>query len=217
MRTVKLYGHLGKSFGKLHQYDVRTPAEALRALIANYPKFEQALLDKNYIGYKVVVGNEIKENSEELYYPADGDIKIIPIVQGAGGNTGMIILGVVLIAAAVILQQYEFVPVIAGETLAGGAVAVEAGMVSAAAYSSIAAYAATGMMVVGTALVMSGISNLLFSPTTPQARDAEEQYTSSYFNGAVNLTAQGNPVPLVYGKLRVGSQVVSAGLLTSRV
>ena len=216
MRTVKLYGHLGKSFGKLHQYDIRTPAEAIRALIANYPKFEQALLDKNHIGYKVVVGNEVKENPEELYYPADGDIKIIPIIQGAGGNTGMIILGVVLIAAAVILQQYEFIPAIGTEVIGGAAVA-EGTLITATAYSSVAAYAATGMMVVGTALVMSGISNLLFSPTTPQARDAEEQYTSSYFNGAVNLTAQGNPIPLVYGKLRVGSQVVSAGLLTSKV
>lgn len=216
MRTVKLYGHLGRQFGKIHKYDVRTPAEAIRALTANYNGFEQALLDKNYVGYKVIVGNELREDKTSLAYPADGDIKIIPIVQGAGGNSTGIIIGAVLIIAAIVTFQYEFIPVaVEGAAAAeGAAVAAE---VSLATYSSVAAYAAQAALVVGASLVMSGIANLLFSPTTPQARDAEDQYTSSYFNGAVNLTAQGNPVPLVYGRLRVGSQVVSAGLLTYRI
>lgn len=214
MRTVKLYGHLGKQFGKLHEYDVRTPAEAIRALIANYKGFEQALLDKEYAGFKVIVGNDLRTDKEQLKYPADGDIKIVPIVQGAGGNSTGIIIGAILIVAAIVTFQYEFIPVAAGEAMAGGAVAAEAGTASLAAYSSVAAYAAQAALVVGSSLVLSGIANLLFSPTTPQPRDAEDQITSSYFNGPVNLTTQGNPVPLVYGKLRIGSQVVSAGLLT---
>lgn len=219
IRTVKLYGHLAKKFGKLHKFDIRTPAEAIRALIANNSGFESALLDKNIQGYRIIVGKDTNFSKDMLLYPLDDEIKIVPIVQGAGGNNiGMIIAGVVLIAAAVILQQYEFVPVIAGETLASGAV-VAGGVtaVSAAAYSSVAAYAATAAMAVGSALVLSGISGLLFSPTSPTTGDAEEQITSSYFNGAINLTSQGNPVPLIYGRARVGSQVVSAAMLTYKV
>lgn len=222
MKTVKLYGHLGKQFGKIHKYDVRTPAEAIRALRANYKDFDKAILNEKYAGYKVIVGNENRSATEQLYYPADDTIKIVPIVLGAGGgggNWGMIALGVVLIAAAIITFQYEFIP--AGAAVAGGtgtaAVAAEGATISLAAYSSVAAYAAQAALVVGASLVMSGISNLLYSPTTPAARDAENQITSTYFNGAVNLTTQGNPVPLAYGQLRVGSQVISAGLLTYKV
>jgi predicted phage tail protein len=37
--------------------------------------------------------------------------------------------------------------------------------------------------------------------------------TASYlFNGPVNTTEQGNPVPVLYGRLIVGSQVVSASV-----
>lgn len=217
IRTVKLYGHLGKKFGKLHTYDIRTPAEAVRALMANNPGFEKELLNKDVEGYKVIVGDTVY-TKDMVIYPADDTIKIVPIVQGAGGdnNIGMIIAGVVLIAAAVILQQYEFIPAIGTEMVAGAAVA-EGTLVSAATYSTVAAYAATGMMAVGSALVLSGISGLLFSPTTPAARDGEEQITSTYFNGAVNLTTQGNPVPLIYGRARIGSQVVSAAMLTYKV
>lgn len=211
MKTVKLYGHLGKQFGKVHIYDVRTPVEAIRALKANFKGFESALLDNKYAGYKIIIGNEDRSTTEQLYYPADDTIKIIPVVAGAGGDggsIGMIIVGVVLVAAAIITQQYYVLPAIAEATAAGTTVATAV---------TVAGYAATAAMVVGASLVMTGVSNLLYSPNTPASRDAEEQITSTYFNGAVNLTTQGNPVPLAYGKIRVGSQVVSAGLLTYKV
>jgi len=39
------------------------------------------------------------------------------------------------------------------------------------------------------------------------------QVASSYvFNGAVNTTAQGHPVPVGYGRMIVGSAVISAGI-----
>ena len=39
-----------------------------------------------------------------------------------------------------------------------------------------------------------------------------EPDTRYHFNGVVNTTAQGNPVPLGYGRMIVGSAVVSAGI-----
>lgn len=35
---------------------------------------------------------------------------------------------------------------------------------------------------------------------------------SYVFNGAVNTESQGHPVPLCYGRMRVGSAVISAGI-----
>ena len=44
-----------------------------------------------------------------------------------------------------------------------------------------------------------------------------ENTPSTYFDGAVNTTAQGHPVPIGYGKLIVGSAVISAGLTVEEV
>ena len=44
--------------------------------------------------------------------------------------------------------------------------------------------------------------------------DGPDNGTSYNFNGTVNTTAQGNIVPLGYGRMTVGSAVISAGLYT---
>ncbi|MNL81044.1 Bacteriophage lambda tail assembly protein I [compost metagenome] len=44
------------------------------------------------------------------------------------------------------------------------------------------------------------------------AADGPENGASYNFNGPVNTTAQGNPVPLLYGRMIVGSSVISAGI-----
>ena len=65
----------------------------------------------------------------------------------------------------------------------------------------------------GTALMLGGVMQLL-SPQQKglSAKDSPDNGASYNFNGPVNTTAQGNPVPLLYGELIVGSAVISAGI-----
>jgi predicted phage tail protein len=44
MRVIKLYGELGKKYGKLHRFLVGSPAEAIRALCANFPDFQRDMI-----------------------------------------------------------------------------------------------------------------------------------------------------------------------------
>lgn len=218
MRTIRLYGHLGKKFGRIHKFDVKTPAEAIRALKANYPGFEQYVIEHNLPGYKITTGGENRSEPEMLQYPANKDIKIIPVIQGSGGSWGMVIIGVVMIAAAIALPYAA--PFLANSA-AGTAFAAggfEAAAVAASTVNAIAGAAATGLMAVGTALTLGGISSLLFSPSTPGVvqNNSADQISSTHFNGAINLAQQGNPVPIAYGRVRVGSQVVSAGITTTK-
>lgn len=217
MKTVKLYGHLGKKFGKVHKFDVSTPAEAVRALKANFPDFTAHVLKYNKPGYKVLIGSENRSDPELIQYPAENDIKIIPVIQGSGGDWGMVIVGVVLIAAAVATPYLAAAYLEAGIAVGAGGIAgaVETGL----AIATVADIAATGLMAVGTALTLGGVSSLLFSPSTPTAvqSSAADQISSTHFNGAINLSQQGNPVPLAYGRVRVGSQVVSASIITSTI
>ncbi|MGY2398772.1 tail assembly protein [Pseudomonas sp. SDO5271_S396] len=65
----------------------------------------------------------------------------------------------------------------------------------------------------GLALTAGGVIQML----SPQAKglgtqDGPNNRPSYSFNGPVNTSVQGNPVPLLYGRMIVGSAVISAGI-----
>ena len=191
MKTVRLLGELGKKFGKVIQLDVKTPAEAVRALCINFPEFQKfvATSDERNVGYRVIVGKEDRK-VEELHDPVGkSDIKIVPVLMGAGGDGGplQIIIGGVLIAAGMI-GNYFFPG------------------------NPVSPY----LINAGVAMVLGGVVQLLTPlPDTPE--EGPENRPSYLFNGSVNTTAQGYPVPVGYGRMIVGSAVVSAGIDTDDI
>jgi predicted phage tail protein len=190
---VLLYGHLGKRFGRRHEYDVRNPAEAVRALSATLDGFRAYLIEHSRPGYRVLVGKEPR-TLETIAHPADEAIKIVPVTAGAGRGIGSIILGVALMAVA---------PYLGGASSFAMAWEVGGG--------ALAGYLATN---IGISLVLSGVSQMLApTPKTAGTPDRPENKPSVAFDGPVNTAAQGNPVPVCYGRLIVGSQVISAGLV----
>jgi predicted phage tail protein len=121
----------------------------------------------------------------------------VPVVAGASG-IGKVIAGAVLIA---------FAPQLAGVF---GAVA---GTSTTAAVAGFAGITASTFSSIGVSLIVGGVSQMLFSPQTQSiSAEREENKPSFIFNGAVNTTRQGNCVPICYGRMIVGSQVISAGL-----
>ena len=59
MKVVKVYGALRELLGKTRfEFVADTPAQAMRALLVNYPQLEQWLVDseKNGVAYRVTVG-----------------------------------------------------------------------------------------------------------------------------------------------------------------
>lgn len=69
------------------------------------------------------------------------------------------------------------------------------------------------MMMAGAAMAVSGAMLMLSpQPKGSAAADSANNRSSYAFNGPVNTEAQGNPVPLLYGELIVGSSVVSGGV-----
>jgi len=193
VRTVRLYGHLGKRFGRIHQLEVRTPAEAIRALSANFKQFAKVIADGEW---RILVGGKA-QSLDQIQDPLSADISIVPAIGGAGGF-GKIVLGAALIAASFYLPGATYFS-------------------AASAFSIDAAAIASG---IGTSLLIGGISEVLFAPPKASGADVKERpenRPSYVFNGPVNTTGQGNPVPLCYGRLRVGSQVISAGLFSEAI
>jgi predicted phage tail protein len=99
LRKIKLYGKLATFIGKrVLEADVSTAAEAVRFLIANWPKVEKHIADQHY---RVSIGS-YDLDKDELHDPAgQQEIKIVPVVVGAGA-VGKIIAGIALVALSFI-------------------------------------------------------------------------------------------------------------------
>lgn len=195
LKIIRLYGKLGTKFGRVHRLAVNSTAEAVRALCTIKPGFERELMTSRDRGiqYAVFLGKR-NIGEEEMFHPVGADdIRIAPIVQGAGrGGIFQTILGAAMMVFA---------------------------MWATKGFSGLATMANTvkgswGIMaLMGVSMMMGGVMQML----SPQQKglgtqDKVENGSSYAFNGAVNTTAQGNPVPLGYGRMIVGSAVVSAGI-----
>jgi predicted phage tail protein len=197
MRKVILRGELGKLFGRVHWFDVKTPAEAVRALCANFPGFEQHLVtsDPEQVRYRVGADRRRVE-PDQLHDPLGAEaISITPVLAGAGSGFWSVLAGVALI----------------GLTIATGG-ATSPLWVSAFGVSGAAVFTSAALGL-GAALVLGGISQMLApQPETPQGMGDRERKASYLFDGPVNTTAQGYPVPVGYGRLIIGSAVISGGI-----
>jgi predicted phage tail protein len=193
---VLLYGELRRKYGKRHTYAIRTPAEALRALEANFPGFANDLIRaaQNNVGFRVFVGRDPLASETELSHPSGREVvKIVPTPMGADGF-GEILGGLALIVGAAIFPGIAAVGLIGTMTIGGVATAVGLGM------------------------ALGGVAQLLASdPKTTQSADRPENRPSYQINGPVNSVAQGNPVPVLYGRMLVGGQLISAGITTDAI
>ena len=226
MKRVVLRGELGKQFGRIHKFDLNTPAEAIRALCANFEGFQQALVTagERGIGYIVQVGKAAIDEVDEIHNPTgqDEEISITPVLAGAGGGVGKILTGVALVAAAIV-----FAPAGAGFLGLGAGATTAAGFTLGAAASSAIGFIGASLILSGTAQLLSpqpadlpgltGATGGRRNSFDPVNNDPADNRSSYIYNGAVNLTAQGNPVPICYGRMRVGSVVVSAGVSTTDI
>ncbi|MGU9827715.1 tail assembly protein [Pseudomonas sp. LF242] len=105
----------------------------------------------------------------------------------------------------------RIVPVITGSKRAGllqtilGAVLIVA--------SFFAGPAGPGLMAAGVGLVAGGVIQMLSPQAGGLKTSAAPENTPGYaFGSAKNTTASGNPVPLCYGKRRVGGAIISAAI-----
>jgi predicted phage tail protein len=195
---VRVYGPLAKFLGRrTFQAAINTAAEAIRFLLANFPSLERHMADQHY---RVSSDAYDLDPDTELHHPIGFEVRIIPVIGGAGGSPiGRIALGVTLIAASLL-----FAPAAAGlfgATLGPQVVTLGVG--------------------IGASLALGGVSQLL-SPTprlNQSAASQDDDPRRSYsFSGVQQSSRQGVPIPIVYGwDVLIGSVVVSAAIDTTQV
>jgi len=200
LRKVKLYGELAEFVGH-KQFDVQADsiAKVVSFLVNNFPKVEKYMNPKYY---QVKVGN-YSIDKDEIYFPiGQEDIHIVPVISGAGRGIGKVLLGAALIAGAFLLPvTVPYAPLSVGfGGVAGGTLI------------------ARSMVYLGAALVLSGVSDMLFPVPKPKEFKSEEDPRLSFsFSGAQNTSRAGTPVPLVFGTMVTGSVVISGAVDTQQV
>lgn len=70
------------------------------------------------------------------------------------------------------------------------------------------------MIAAGAGMMMGGAASLLMPSPNIGERDEEGNRANYGFGGAVTTTAQGNPVPILFGERIIGGFIVSAGIYT---
>lgn len=223
-QTVRLLDDLGARYGSEHVYfNLRSPAEAIKLLCINHPALQKELTEAHQhgVGYTLVQAGTFL-GYEDLQLPlGKNDLVLAPVIAGSGGGTGQILAGVGLIAASFLLPGAGLF----GTTSIFGATAAT----TAAGTATFATALGTSLSAIGASLVLGGTAQLLSpQPQVPTLnnRTAPGQNTNaagpqgvsratagqqSYaFAGPANTVGVGATVPLVYGKLLIGSHLLSS-------
>ena len=198
-RTIHLKGQMGKLFGETHKLNVETIQEAMHAIDVmkgGLRRYIMECMDQG-IHFTVQRGATVKEFTEENMDDFMGydtvvkeleDDDIIITPIPAGAN-----------------KAKEIVKIIVGAILIVASLLWDPSGTTGKAIAGI-------MFNVGVQLALSGIIALL----TPDADDESETKTS-IFNGPVNTTKVGVPIPLAYGKTEAGGVVTNFAFTRNRV
>ena len=203
LRKVYLEGEIGDKFGNEWEIEAKYIRDVFKCIECNVPDFRQYLVDchEKGVGFTINVANEEFLSSEEqlLISLKPGDIVITSVPAGASGN------GVtnILAAAALTALLWWNPALLAGGSGIFGSYAGFGGFLAGANFA--------GLIVAGVAvnLALTGIQQLMApDPATDNSR--EDTYL---FNGSEQNIVEGDPVPVLYGQLRVPGRPISFDIL----
>jgi len=186
MTQIELSGEPGKIFGKIHHRLINKVSEAGTALAKTIPGFESYMISSKSRGLTFAVFKGKKNiGVDDLGFPVTGEvIRIVPVIIG-GKKAGVLqtVLGAVLVAAGAVLS---FTPWAAASPF---------------------------LYKFGAAMMLGGVVQMLSpQPSGIASKQSADNRASYAFGGVTNTAAQGYPVPLLYGRRRIGGAIISAGI-----
>lgn len=196
-RKVYLEGELGEKYGKELTLNVNSFAEVFRLLEANYPDIRQYLLDchEKDIGFMCEIADKpLTTENELLLLYSEGDMYISPQPMGSK-SAGAKILAALAIAVLIIINPAN---IFYTTELVG---------VASTTATFATTFSTAGLIAAGIAinLALTGIMQLMApDPATDSLQD--ESYL---FQGSGQTIIEGDPVPVLYGKLRVPGRPIS--------
>ena len=179
-RKVYLVGEIEKKFGAEFSVNATSYSEIIKCIDCNRPGFKQYLLQCHEDNIEFTIKTAGEDIEEkELLTPLKVGDVTIAALPSGSKSDGMKI-----VSAIALIYISTIIPGSAGPFLT---------------------FAKSATMAIGVNLGMQGIQGML-APDPATEAEEEEGYL---YTGDTNLIISGDPVPLLYGELRVAGQPTS--------
>ena len=195
LRKVYLEGEIAEKFGSEFSMNVSTFKEAVSCFEANLEGFREYLVEchEKGIGFTCAVEGKSLEIEDELFLKQnEGSFTIVAIPAGSKSAIGKIFAAIAIIAIVYFTGGFG--------TVAGG-------------WASAGAAAGGGLTTLGTLavglavnLAIAGIQQLMAPDPSVDGIQQDESYL---FQGSGQTILEGDPVPILYGQLRIPGRPIS--------
>jgi predicted phage tail protein len=196
---VKLLGELGRRFGRKYRFVADSPRAVMSALCNQLEGFKQymSMAHEKGMGFRLV--NEDPEGMDyDNIVMGCNRLIIAPIITGSG-TVGRILVGVALVGLAFVSFGGAF----------AGFAAAQAGAAAGFSFGSGLLFST------GLSLVLTGVASLLTPPVQTPQGDTQRK-DSFLFDRAAELTTQGSPVPILYGRFLTASPLIISSAITTQ-
>lgn len=190
LRKIYLEGEIADKFGHEFDMNVSSFGEALQCLELNFSEFRQYLIEchEKGIGFICSVDDQPLNHEERLLlqYPK-GSFTIQAVPAGSKGGIGKIFAAIAIIAVVYFTGGFGGTGIFANAAGTGLGFA--------------------GQLAVGLAinLAITGIQELM----APDPSVDTQQDESYLFQGSSQNIIEGDPVPILYGQLRIPGRPIS--------
>lgn len=177
-----LHGKFADDYGPGATIEAGSVAELLEAFSRQVEFYADRLIADRPLARAIGFMTE-----EQLRAPADQDLEVhlVPAMRGGGGKFGQIILGAILIGAALLIPG-------------GGVAALLAGKASTLA---------VGLAIAGATAMLSGVM-MLFVKAPAMVKNSDPA-NSLYLAASDMTTVIGTPIPIRVGRVKCGGHALS--------
>lgn len=210
MRKVILEGELGEKFGRTMSVKADSHQDILKCIDANRPGFRGYIIScvDNNTGFIVDIAGKNVEKEEDLLLPLkEGDVTITTVPAGSKS-------GVSKIFAAIAIATLVLASAGAAAGAKGFMASIKAGATGVTAAGVAVNFSTLQLMGLSIAanLGLAGIQQIM----APDPATDDDSPTNYLYSGAQQNVVEGDPVPILYGELRIPGRLVGLDIVQGR-
>ncbi len=202
MTQVKLLGELGKKFGSEWTSNSKSMRDIFKLIECQVDGFKEYLEDchEKNIGFTIQNGDDFIDYDDLLLCGVKDTVIISAVPAGSGKGLGKILAAIAIVALVFLRPDLFF------------AEGMTASKAAAEGFFNSMTNQGLFLTSIGANLAIAGLTEM----SAPDAGGMTSD-PSFLFNGGNNSIEQGQPVPLLYGRVKIGGVPISQQFTPGRI